>query len=88
MILGVKYSSIKVIFLLILSSVIGYFLLGKFIPAFAIESVASVIDVPHQIKCAMNEPHCENNDITFFTLYTSLFFGIGGYYVPNQYIWL
>jgi len=82
MILGMDYSSIQILFLLILISTIGFFLLGKI----STRSGKSVIDVPHQLKCALNESNCENNNITFFTLYTSLFFGIGGYYIPNQYI--
>lgn len=45
----------------------------------------TVVEVPSKLKCALNEPSCDYNDLNLHTIIISLFFMLAGYYRPDSY---
>lgn len=53
---------------------------------FISDSEYIVLEVPHRIKCMLNEPSCEQNNITKGIIIKSLIFMLYGYVFPHNII--
>lgn len=57
-----------------------------YIPKYGDSLSGSIIDVPHSIKCAFDEPQCETGDIDYWSIIHAVGFFVLGYFIPNQYL--